>query len=192
MSDQTANNRILKADNYANWQNADNIVAAAEARAAEIIASAESAYKKSQEKGYEEGLKNAKRESINQAFNTVDGCIEYVRSCEAGLVDVALNAIEKVVLSRKHEEITRTLVQQGLQRMLGGDEVLVRVPNGKIPYYQSVLDDHASGQKIRFIECSNQAENECLLESSLGVIKISRAEQLESLRQQIHDTLPKK
>lgn len=183
--------RVVKAEDFSDWQRAKDIVSAAESQAEEILSASNDAYEQAKRRGYEEGLKAAKEDCFQQIINTAEGCIDYVQNCESAISQLAVTAIEKIIGSCDHERVTGHLIRQGLERMSAGDELRVRVPKGRLSEYQKLIDKQSdSHNRIRLVECESLDRSECLLESSVGVIRLSLKDQVEELKKSVQSVLP--
>ena len=90
--------RLVKLEEVATVQTAEEIIAAAEAEAARIREEAKAAFEEEKKKGYEKGLADGKLEISMQKLDLIDSSVAFMESVEDKMADVVLQALRSCVV----------------------------------------------------------------------------------------------
>src|SRR5688500_10214344 len=80
--------KVIKAADFASVRQADAIIADAEARAKEILASAQEGYEAERKRGYDDGRDEAQIEAAERMIETTSRTIDYFSKIEGQMVEL--------------------------------------------------------------------------------------------------------
>ena len=178
--------KVIKADEYASLLEATEIVRAAEARAAEILAQAEAAYKKRYDEGYADGVEAGRLEHAEKTMETVLASVEFIENIESTVVSVVSKSVRKIVGELDEDERIRRIVATALSHVRGEQKVVVRVSPQDEPAVSAALANFSSGVAassafLNVVADPRLKPGGCMLESPMGVIDASLETQLKAL-----------
>jgi len=116
---------------------------------------------------------------------------EYFARVEAEVVQLAL-AIAAKILHREAQAdpmLVAALVKMTIDKMREGSSVTVRVAHGRGTSWRQYFATHASGAKVEVIEDTALTEQDCQLETELGVANFGLDAQLKEVEQGFLDLL---
>ncbi|MBF0320067.1 MAG: HrpE/YscL family type III secretion apparatus protein [Nitrospirae bacterium] len=181
--------KIIKASEYAEILKANEAIAAANTRAAEIIRESQTAYEAAKAKGYEDGMEEAKQEKSVQLIDTATDVVNYMATVEAKVVDVVMKAVEKLIGQISDTGPVVETVHRSLGALMSQKQVVLRVNPADAPELQArvsgILKDFP---KIQFVDVQtdpNITRGGCILESDAGTVDARMETQLKALGQSL-------
>lgn len=178
--------KILKAHEYAMFFEGHTLIEEAKARAKQIIALAEEEYKVMQQRGFEAGLEDGKKELASKMIEQVAAGVDYFASIENTMVDIVTTAIEKIIGKMGDKERINAIVHKALNYVRQQKKVLIRLSPEDVPFVQENLNDIIRTYPgISFLDITPDtrlARGDCILESDIGVINASISSQIEAIR----------
>ena len=188
-----AGTKIIKAEEYGLFLKADELLDAAEKKAAAMQKKAEEAYEQKREEGYRDGLEEGKLEHAEKMMETILSSVEFIEGIEDTLVSVVNQAIRKIVGDMDDKERIVRIVRNALNTVRGQQKVTVRVaPADEESVAQALASMTASSSGSAFLTIVADARlprNSCILESELGVVDASLETQLKALENAFHSKI---
>lgn len=182
--------RLVKRDEVATVARAEEIIAAAERRAAEIEAEAKRAFESERARGYEQGLTEAREKALEQKLELVGESVNYMQSVEAAMGGIVLKALRKCVDDVGDEEMTVQVVRKSMAAIVRSQQqVTVRVPSDKVQLVKGrmgeILKDFPSVAFIDVVEDSRLTGAACIVETAAGMVESSIDAQLKAIERSI-------
>ena len=104
--------RLVKADEVASVLNAQELISAAEAEAAQIREAAKAAYEEERQRGYEKGLEDGKAAIVARKLELLDESVTFMESVEDKMVGVVMKALQKCVMEIGEKEMVVQIVRK--------------------------------------------------------------------------------
>ena len=182
--------RLVKADEVATFASAAEIVAAAEAEAARIVEDAKAVYESERQRGYEQGLAEAKEAILAQKLDLVAESIDYMQSVESEMGGVVMKALRKCVSDIGDEEMTVQVVQKAMAAIVRAQrQVTIRVPADKVQLVKDrmgeILKEFPAVTFTEVIEDPRLSGAACVIETAAGMVESSVDSQLNAIERSI-------
>ncbi|WP_051610018.1 HrpE/YscL family type III secretion apparatus protein [Terasakiella pusilla] len=178
--------KILKASDYATLLEANAVLDAAKAEAEQIRKEAESLYESEKQRGYEDGLFEAKMEMTEQMITTVEQTVEYLASVEQDIVNIVTEALEKVVTGIDAHDLIVKVVRNALQVVRSEKKVSVRVAPQNVEVLNDKLNEilalYPAILELQVQPDSRLNDQGCIIESPIGIVDASLDGQLDALK----------
>ena len=182
--------RLVKRDEVATVARAEEIIAAAERRAAEIEAEAKRAFEAERVRGYEQGLAEAHEKALEQKLELVSESVNYMQSVEAEMGGVVMKALRKCVDDVGDSEMTVQVVRKAMAAIVRSQQqVTVRVPSDKVQLVKGrmgeILKDFPSVSFLDVVEDARLTGAACVVETAAGMVESSIDAQLKIIERSI-------
>lgn len=178
--------KILKASEYATLLEANAVLDAAKAEAEQIRKDAESLYESEKQRGYEDGLFEAKMEMTEQMITTVEQTVDYLASVEQDIVNIVTEALEKVVTDIDAHDLIVNVVRHALQVVRSEKKVSVRVAPQNVDVLNDKLNEilalYPAILELQVQPDSRLNDQGCIIESPIGIVDASLDGQLDALK----------
>lgn len=188
-----AGTKIIKAKDYALLLEANELLAAARDKAANMEKQAEAVYHQKREEGYRDGLEEGKLEHAEKMLETILSSVEFIEGIEDTLVNVVNQAIRKIIGDLDDKERIVRIVRNALNTVRGQQKVTVRVaPADEAAVLQafSAMTSGSSGSAfLTIVADARLSRDSCILESELGVVDASLETQLKALEHAFHSKI---
>ena len=179
--------KVLKAEDYAAYLEASEIIASAEQKAAEIIAAGKAAYDQQRQQGYEDGISESKLDQADQMLKVVSRTINYLADVEKAMADILMTGVKKIIGEFDQEELAVNLVRNALQHVRNEKQVTIRIPPSQFKMVKAKLNDILAEYKgVGFIDLvadQRLSTGDCIMESEIGVVDVSVDLQMRALQQ---------
>ena len=181
-----AGTRIIKADEAALLLQANALLDAAKAYAADMQRKADQAYEEKKQDGYTDGHEEGKMEHAEKMMETVMASVEFIEQLEHSLVDVVSQVLRRILGEIGDNERIVALVRQALLSVRNQQRVLIRLAPADEPAVRQALapllqSNPSSGSFLDILADARLERGACLLESELGIIDASLETQLSAL-----------
>ena len=178
--------RVLRAEEYARFVEAGQILAAAREQAAAMRDEAEKAYEERKQQGYEDGLMEGRLEQAEKMMETAMQAVEYIEGVEDRLVGVVTSAVRKIIGELDDRECTVRVVRNALAAVRSQQRVLIRVsPDDKDSVRQALaamISSTPGGATFLDVTADPRMKpGDCILECELGVVDASLETQLKAI-----------
>ena len=128
-----------------------------------------------------------------QTIAAVARTIDYMTTTEERMVDIVMDAVNKVLHSLPERDIVRGIVHACLSHARGQQRMTLRVHAQQAPLVKKELDSLMRNKSLQSIIQVNAErslkKNSAILESEMGVIDASLDVQIKALRSSITDLL---
>jgi type III secretion protein L len=177
--------KVVKAEDYQVFLEAQGLIQAAEAEAARIRDDARVAYAREKARGYEDGQKEATKEMASAIFETMYSVDEYCVAVEAAMVQLVADAVRKVIGEFSEEELVVRVVRNALGLVRNQARVSLLVAPSQADTVRAQLDRLLAGLPgISFVDVVPDGRLKpasCVVRSEMGIIEASVEDQLAAL-----------
>ena len=181
--------KVLKAKDYVSYLDSQHLVEAAHSKAESIIAKADEAYELERQRGYQDGIDQAKIENAETMLATLARCNEYYLQVEQKMTGVVLDAVRKIINSFDDVDTTASVVREALQLVSNQKQVILHVHPEQVTEVRekisSILSDFPEVGYVEVIADARLKNGGCILETEVGIIDASIDGQLQALKQAI-------
>ena len=188
-----AGTKLIKAEEYGLFLEADALLTAARNHAADMKARAEEAYEQRREEGYRDGLEEGKLEHSEKMMETILSSVEFIEGIEDTLVNVVNQAIRKIIGDMDDRDRIVRIVRTALNTVRGQQKVTVRVAPADEEAVAQALSAMTAGSSgtafLTIVADARLARDSCILESELGVVDASLETQLKALEHAFHSKI---
>ncbi|HHF0483338.1 HrpE/YscL family type III secretion apparatus protein [Vibrio diabolicus] len=179
--------KVLKAKDYASYLDSQHLVEAANSKAESIIANAQQAYETEKQRGYQDGLAQAKIENAQTMVETLARCNDYYQQVEEKMTGVVLEAVRKIIDTFDDVDTTVRVVREALQLVSNQKQVILHVhPEQVVDVREKVagvLSDYPEVGYVDVVADARLKNGGCILETEVGIIDASIDGQLHALKQ---------
>ena len=177
---------VVRAAEMAAWHEASEAVTAAQAQAQAIVDSAEAAREAERQRGYADGQEQARMESAEQMIESVSSTIDYFNKVEGRMVDLVMQAVQKIIHDFDDTERVLITVKNVLSVVRNQKQLTLRLHPQEVEAVKARVNDLLSAfPGIGYLDIVGDhrlAPGGCLLESEIGLVEASLDSQLKALR----------
>ena len=188
-----AGSKIIKAEEYGLFLEADALLAAAREKSALMQKKAEEAYAQKKEEGYRDGIEEGKMEHAEKMMETILRSVEFIEGIEDTLVSVVNQAIRKIIGEMDGKDRIVRIVRNALNNVRGQQKVTVRVAPADEEAVTQALAAMTAGSSgsgfLTIVADARLSRDSCILESELGVVDASLETQLKALEHAFHSKI---
>ena len=178
--------KVIKAADYGSLRKADAIIADAEARAKEILASAQQAHEAEKARGYEDGRDEARIEAAERMIETTSRTIDYFSKIEGQMVELVLGAVRKIFDDYDDEKRVMMVVKSALAAVRNQKQMTLRVPPQHVETVRKNVNELlAAYPGVGYLDIAADprlAGDACILESEIGIVEASISGQINALK----------
>ena len=183
--------KVLKSIDYQQLVNYEDLLREVARRDKERQIEANKALNKSIQHGKAEGLEQANQQLTEQLLTFTLKMHESLNQVEQSLVDVVIDAVQKIVRDFDDETLVKNTVRSGLELVRSGKKLTVRVH----PQMQEVVSEQLNElqKSISHVEVLSDGAlklDECILESDVGIVNASVDLQVEALVSALRKAFP--
>ncbi|HCE3033621.1 TPA: SctL family type III secretion system stator protein VscL [Vibrio parahaemolyticus] len=179
--------KVLKAKDYVSYLDSQHLVEAANSKADSIIAKAQQAYETEKQRGYQDGLEQAKIENAQAMVATLVRCNEYYLQVEHKMTNVVLDAVRKIIDTFDDVDTTISVVREALQLVSNQKQVILHVhPEQVVDVREKVAGVLSDFPEVGYVDVVADARLKnggCILETEVGIIDASIDGQIQALKQ---------
>ncbi|TOA13779.1 SctL family type III secretion system stator protein VscL [Vibrio parahaemolyticus] len=179
--------KVLKAKDYVSYLDSQHLVEAANSKADSIIAKAQQAYETEKQRGYQDGLEQAKIENAQAMVATLTRCNEYYLQVEHKMTNVVLDAVRKIIDTFDDVDTTISVVREALQLVSNQKQVILHVhPEQVVDVREKVAGVLSDFPEVGYVDVVADARLKnggCILETEVGIIDASIDGQIQALKQ---------
>ena len=185
--------KVLSASELHTLQAAQEAIEAANAQAAQIVARAQAAYEAEMQRGYQEGKEEARMEQAEQMIETVSRNVEYFSKVETRMVDLVMQAVQKIVSDFDDRERVLITVRNVLSVVRNQKQMTLRLHPQQVEAVRArvtqLLADYPGVGYLDLVADSRLQPDACIVESEIGLVEASTESQLAALRQAFQKVL---
>ncbi len=182
-----AGTRVVKGHETGIALEANELLAVAAKRVAEMEEAALKAYEEQRIRGYEDGQETCRAEYAEKMLEVALQSVDYIEGLEKTIVKVVTEAVERVIGELDADERIVRIVRTALAAVRNQQRVLVRVaPADEKAVTDALAPMLASGPGssgfLNIAADPRLTPGSCILESELGVLDASLGTQLNALK----------
>lgn len=178
--------KVVRAADLQVLRSAQEAIAVANDQADLIVSQAQAAYEAERKRGYEEGQAQARLEQAEQMIENVARNVDYFSKVELRMVDLVLQAVQKIIGDFNDRERVLITVRNVLSVLRNQKQLTLRLNSQQVEIVKSSMDELlAAYPGVGYIDvlADNRVKPDaCILESEIGVVEASIDSQLEALR----------
>ena len=177
--------RILRAQEYANFLEAQNVLDCAQKQAQVIQEQAKEAYEARRKEGYDDGVMEGQMQQAEKMLETGMQAVEYLEGLERQIVEVVTTAVRKIIGELDREDLIVRVVRKALDQVRGRQRVVIRVSPEDEPKvreaFAAMLSHGSSSSGYELVADQRMKRGDCMLESEMGVVDASLEVQLKAI-----------
>ena len=181
--------KVIKAEEYAAFLEAKDIIDLAQKRAQERMDEANRVYEDEKKRCYEEGLERGRSEAVEHMIDYVGRVVEGYAVFEQRVVDLVMSALEQVIGQMDGKELIVRIVKKVLEPAKNQKRVTIRISPTQVPAVESEMDSiKAKFGAIDFVDIIRDERlnpGDCIVETDVGVVDGRLDRQLESIRKSL-------
>ena len=187
--------QVIRAADYAAFVEAEDVLAQARARAAEIVLQAERELEEKRRQGYEDGVAEGKAEVAERFFDTVSASVEHLSGMESALIELVMRSLKAILGAFDNKELVAETVGHALRLVRDEKRVTLRVAVDDAGVVEERLADFARRDpgmgRIDVVPDAALSSGGCVMETEIGVIDATLERQLaiieNSFRKQLEE-----
>ena len=188
--------RVVKAADVATVRSAAEIVAAAEAQAAQIREDAKVAYEEERKKGYDKGIADGKTEIAMQKLDLVDSSVAFMENVEEKMSDIVMKALRSCVIEIGDHEMVIQIVRKTMAAVIRTQRhVTLKVPPEQVEAVRARVSELTATfptiETFDVVEDPRLKGSSCLLETEAGVADASVESQLAAIERSLKKHIAK-
>ncbi len=189
----TPESKIVPAEEYQAYVDAQGIIAAARQQAEQIIADAQQEFAAQKKQGYEDGLTEGRMEMAEKMVDSVASSVDYFSELEGQIVDLVVKALKKIIGEMGDRERIVSIVKHALAVARNQSKVTVRACPADVEAIQEQLDEimrpYPAVSFIDVVSDSRLSPGGCILETDVGVVDASIDVQLQAIEKSLAKSL---
>ena len=175
---------------------AQDIIAAAEAEAAQIREEAKAAFVAEQKRGYDAGMTDGKTEILMQKLDLLDESVRYMESVEGKVADIVMKALKKCVAEIGDKELVVQIVKKAMQAVVRNQRQITLKVNPEMvtvvkARLQEILAEFPSLSFADVVEDPHLEPAACVVETEAGLVEASVDGQLKAIENSIRKNFAK-
>lgn len=185
--------RVVPADQWRLLCGQRELVSHAQQQAEQIVSEAQEAFEAQQRRGYEEGLAQARLEQAEQMIETVARRIDYFAQVEGRMVDLVMEALQKIIDDFDDRQRIVLTVRKVLSVVRNQKQMTLRLCPQDVDTVKAqasiLLADYPGVGLLDIVADNRLKSGACILESEIGMVEASIDSQMQALRQAFQKVL---
>ena len=188
--------RVVKAVDVATVRSAAEIVAAAEAQAAQIREDAKAAYEEERKKGYDKGIADGKTEIAMQKLDLVDSSVAFMENVEEKMSEIVMKALKSCVAEIGDREMVIQIVRKTMAAVIRTQrQVTLKVAPELVETVRARVSELTATfptiETFDVVEDPRLKGSSCVLETEAGVADASVESQLAAIERSLKKHIAK-
>ena len=188
--------RVVKAADVATVRSAAEIVAAAEAQAAQIREDAKVAYEEERKKGYDKGIADGKTEIAMQKLDLVDSSVAFMENVEEKMSEIVMKALKSCVAEIGDREMVIQIVRKTMAAVIRTQrQVTLKVAPELVETVRARVSELTATfptiETFDVVEDPRLKGSSCVLETEAGVADASVESQLAAIERSLKKHIAK-
>ena len=188
--------RVVKAADVATVRSAAEIVAAAEARSAQIREDAKAAYEEERKKGYDKGIADGKTEIAMQKLDLVDSSVAFMENVEEKMSEIVMKALKSCVTEIGDREMVIQIVRKTMAAVIRTQrQVTLKVAPELVETVRARVSELTATfptiETFDVVEDPRLKGSSCVLETEAGVADASVESQLAAIERSLKKHIAK-
>lgn len=185
--------KVIKAEDYAAYKKADEIIVLAQKEADRIQQEAKLAFEEEKKRGYKVGTEEGSEKMSQQMMESVSKTVDYFANFEEKLVEIVIKSLEKIIGEFDRKDLVTRIVRHALAILSDQKQVTLKVASVDYDNVKGQLSELLSEYKsIEFIDLKTDERlnpGDCILETEMGVVDASIGVQLNAIRKSLLRTI---
>ena len=177
--------KIIRFADVAALHEAQQLIVAANAQADAIVAGAQAAFEAERQRGYAEGIEEAKLEQAEQMIENVSRTIDYFGKVETRMVELVMQALRKIISDFNDEDRVLITVKNVLSVVRNQKQMTLRLNPNQVEIVKARVNDLLANYPgvgyLDIVADSRLQLDSCILESDIGLVEASMEGQLQAL-----------
>jgi type III secretion protein L len=182
-----ASDPVIPAADAAAWLNAAQLLDEAKREAAQLLGSARQQLDAERERGYQQGLEEARLELTERMIETASRTVELFASIEQRMVELVMDAVRRLMSEFSDSDRVMAVVRSALSVLRNQRQLTLRIAPEHVEYVKSrasELLEQFPGVGILDIVADPRLKHDAtILESEIGVVEASIESQLQAIEQ---------
>jgi type III secretion protein L len=178
---------VIKAADYAVMREPRQVLADAREYAEGVVKDADAVYRSERERGYREGMREARQQMAEQLVSTALRCELHYRELREQTILLVMEIFNKVLQDIEPRQLVAAQVKKALGAFKGRKRVVVKVHPSRAEMLHDQLTDIMAGcpgiDLIEIKAAPHLSADELILESETGIVEASMAVQLAAIRE---------
>ena len=188
--------RVVKAADVATVRSAAEIVAAAEAQAAQIREDAKAAYEEERKKGYDKGIADGKTEIAMQKLDLVDSSVAFMENVEEKMSEIVMKALKSCVAEIGDREMVIQIVRKTMAAVIRTQrQVTLKVSPELVETVRARVSELTATfptiETFDVVEDPRLKGSACILETEAGVADASVESQIAAIERSLKKHIAK-
>jgi len=188
--------RVVKATDVATVRSAAEIVAVAEAQAAQIREDAKAAYEEERKKGYDKGIADGKTEIAMQKLDLVDSSVAFMENVEEKMSEIVMKALKSCVIEIGDREMVIQIVRKTMAAVIRTQrQVTLKVAPELVETVRARVSELTATfptiETFDVVEDPRLKGSACVLETEAGVADASVESQLAAIERSLKKHIAK-
>jgi type III secretion protein L len=188
--------RVVKAADVATVRSAAEIVAAAEAQAAQIREDAKAAYEEERKKGYDKGIADGKTEIAMQKLDLVDSSVAFMEDVEEKMSEIVMKALKSCVAEIGDREMVIQIVRKTMAAVIRTQrQVTLKVAPELVETVRARVSELTATfptiETFDVVEDPRLKGSACVLETEAGVADASVESQIAAIERSLKKHIAK-
>jgi type III secretion protein L len=182
-----ADARVVKAADYAVLLDPGKVLQAVQRRSASRLKQAEAMYSTEKQRGFQQGLDEARRQMAAQVTETALRCETFCRELEAQAIGLVMDVVKKVLDHMDCRQLAEAQVKKALARFKGCKRVQIKVDPAQAHIVRGGLArimaacPGVGAIEVKAVE--GLPKGTLVLESETGIVEASMPVQLAAIEQ---------
>ncbi|MET4580102.1 HrpE/YscL family type III secretion apparatus protein [Ottowia thiooxydans] len=178
--------QVLRAAEVNAWADAEAMLEAARAQADAIVAGANDAFEKERQRGYAEGVAEARMEQAEKMIDTVSRTVDYFAKVESDMVALVMAAVRKIIDDFDDEQRVVIVVKNALSVVRNQKQMTLRVNPRQVDavraHTNELLAAYPGVGYLDIVPDGRLDAEACILESEIGMVEASIEGQIAALQ----------
>ena len=188
--------RVVKAADVATVRSAAEIVAVAEAQAAQIREDAKAAYDEERKKGYDKGIADGKTEIAMQKLDLVDSSVAFMENVEEKMSEIVMKALKSCVAEIGDREMVIQIVRKTMAAVIRTQrQVTLKVSPELVETVRARVSELTATfptiETFDVVEDPRLKGSACVLETEAGVADASVESQIAAIERSLKKHIAK-
>ncbi len=178
---------VVAADDARAWLDAQQLLRDANAEAQAIVDSAKVALDAERQRGYNEGLEQARFEQTERMIETATRTVDLFASIEQKMVALVMDAVRRILADYDEHERVIAVVRSSLAVLRNQRQLTLRLAPEHVEHVKaraaSLLEEFPGVGILDIAPDPRLKGDAAILESEIGVVEASIASQLKAIEQ---------
>jgi type III secretion protein L len=179
--------KVIKSEVFAAKVSAQDIVLSARQKANKIIQDSQAIYEKEKQRGFNEGLEGGKAEASQLMMELLSKSVDNFEKSESDIIRIVSEALKRIVGEMNQGDLITQVVKNALKVIRNQKRALIRVCPSQAKILQTRIaelssDNIGAVKLIEIVPDNRLKENQCILETEMGIIDASIQTQLDAIQ----------